>query len=75
MRITGHTNKLCLEKCNARKHHDLRDASYMHIQLFMHVNKYTYCTDVEHYTKMPYLVGSVSRPFHGYQGTPRSQEE
>ena len=31
MHITGHTDKWCLENCDARKHPELNDVSYMHI--------------------------------------------
>ena len=44
MHITGHTDKWCLENCDARKYPDLSDVSYRvnaHLKLLMHVNKYT----------------------------------
>lgn len=44
MHITGHTDKWCLENCDARKYPDLSDVSYrvnVHLKLLMHVNKYT----------------------------------
>ena len=40
MHITGHTDKWCLENCDAHKYPDLRDVSYQvdaHIKLSMHV--------------------------------------
>ena len=37
MHIRGHTDKWCLENCDARKHSELNDVSYMHI--LMHINK------------------------------------
>ena len=37
MHIRGHTDKWCLENCDARKHPELNAVSYMHI--LMHIDK------------------------------------
>ena len=82
MHITGHTDKWCLENCDAREYPELSDVSYRvntHLKLLVHVNKYTALmwniTQKCHTFLRRLILRSVSRLFHGYRGMPRSQEE